>query len=909
MAESSAAFILSKIDNFVSNKLSLRGSNEEGIKLLRNDHENITVALEGVDAHMEQDGQNRVRIQQLRRIKYEIENVLDMYEYRKAEEKTKHVFNRGAIWKDHPIAKEIQKIQTELKNFKENMGAYRLESHPVPASTSTDHGPGIAPSRIPESDIVGVEGPRKDLASWVLDVDRAYGVMFVVGMGGSGKTALVKVVYEQLKTDFDCHVWLTASKFEKTEELLSWWYSELCNQTGQSSSTSSSHDFSDMLRNYLRDKRYLIVVDNWNRKDWESVKSAFPEDNISRVIITTRRGDIASSCRDTSVDIYKIPPLPREKARELFCRKAFPGSRVYPSVQGVAEASERLLKECEGLPLGIIEMGKLLSRKSISKSRIEDLENKLRAELKLNSSNSGNSGQLSRITQVLLSSYNELPYNLKRCFLYMTMFPKEHPVKRGMLIRLWMAEDFITREVGKEPEDIGEEYLEELTGRNLIQDELGFDGKPRAYRVHNLMHKIALSLAESFCTIGVDIPENPRRLSVQNSELNELNRLNKDLHHLSTFFVSSLCTNSPEDKKKIPPIPRGIIPSMRHLKILHLDNTKVDALPKGMKELFLLKYLSLCDTDIKQIPISTERLNLLETLNLKQTFVTVLPDSLATLEKLRYLAVCRIDHRDPFDAVRGFKAPTGIRNLTNLQKLSYVIADRDHKLIKELQNLTKLRKLGIVDLPGDSGPLLCKTIQKLTSLRSLSVQAPETLNQLPEIQDISNPPPLQRLYLWGRLQKMPGWISNLHELVRIRLKWSRLDDNNNPVTILGELPSLLELQLLDAYTGNQLDFHPGTFPKLKILEFNQMEQLQIVIIDNRSLPCLQKLTISLCKNLREIPAGIDRVTQLKDLHLRGMPPEFVNPLKGNGTLHHLVRRVKINSMQLQNGVWVQQDMS
>ncbi|RVX02798.1 Disease resistance protein RPM1 [Vitis vinifera] len=82
--------------------------------------------------------------------------------------------------------------------------------------------------------------------------------------------------------------------------------------------------------------------------------------------------------------------------------------------------------------------------------------------------------------------------------------------------------------------------------------------------------------------------------------------------------------------------------------------------------------------------------------------------------------------------------------------------------------------------------------------------------------DAMDPPRLlQRLYLKGPLQRFPRWVSSLHDLVRIRLKWSSLTEDN-PIAALEDLPNLMELQLLDAYTGDQFDFNKGNFQKLKI---------------------------------------------------------------------------------------------
>ncbi|XP_047969122.1 disease resistance protein RPM1-like [Salvia hispanica] len=880
ITEASATYLYNKIDNFVTAQVELRGSLDQRINDLKSEHELITEVLKGADALKEPDSQFRVWIKQLRSIYLDIGRVIGMYTYRKIEKNATPWYSGLPKMRSHDISDKIDDIEKRLKSIKEKKERYPVST--TSTSTSAEHQAGIAPLYTPETEIVGIEEPRKELANWVLDFEQVYRAMFVVGMGGSGKTALVKVVYEQLKVDFDCHVWLTASMFEQMGDLLSTMYNKLSNRAGvgQSSSTSPQ-DLIGMLRSYLIGKRYLIVLDNWNRNDWwRDVRYAFPNCNNSRVIITTTRGDIASLCRDTSTDdIYKIPPLPLDKARELFCREAFPESGMYPLEPHLREVSERLLIKCEGLPLAIVEMGKHLSRKERRESIFKKVESSLQDELER---------ELSSIQQVLLSGYHDLPYHLQRCFLYMGMFPEDQQVNRRMLIRLLIAEDFIERRNQTEPEDIGEGYLKELMERNLVEaSEMEFDGRPRTFRLHNFMHKIVLSKAkdEQFCLVTGegDISEKVQRISIQTSDFNIPD---EGRYHIRTFFSASLGTK----------IPRAIIPSMILLKILHLDHAILDVLPKGIKELLLLKYLSLRNTNIKQLPISTGRLKLLETLNLKQTLVTSLPKSLLDLQKLRHLLVGRksFAYREAFDAVHGVKVHEEIGSLTNLQNLSFVRAesgDGDHKLILGLQNLKKLRKLGIVDLPSSSGSILCKTIQMLTSLRSLSMKSSK-MGEILNIQEINKPPHLQRLYLWGSLERMPSWIAKLDDLVRIRLKWSRLPAADNPITILGKLNNLLELQLLDAYTGNMLEFCGGTFLKLKILELNQMEQLQMIKTGKGALPGLQKLSIILCPKLRD-PTGIANIPQLKELHFREMPQDYVNPLLRNGPLHHVVGHVRI----------------
>ena len=134
--------------------------------------------------------------------------------------------------------------------------------------------------------------------------------MFVVGMAGLGKTTLVHSVYEseRVKQGFNRHVWITASKSKTKLDIL---LTLLVEEFGCSITQGAAADvvaLARKLRKLLLNQRYVIVLDDLFVKEvWESVKHAFPDGNNSRIIITTRRGDIANSCRDgDSIDIHKL---------------------------------------------------------------------------------------------------------------------------------------------------------------------------------------------------------------------------------------------------------------------------------------------------------------------------------------------------------------------------------------------------------------------------------------------------------------------------------------------------------------------------------------------------------------------------------------------------------------------------
>ncbi|PON37342.1 LRR domain containing protein [Parasponia andersonii] len=95
---------------------------------------------------------------------------------------------------------------------------------------------------------------------------------------------------------------------------------------------------------------------------------------------------------------------------------------------------------------------------------------------------------------------------------------------------------------------------------------------------------------------------------------------------------------------------------------------------------------------------------------------------------------------------------------------------------------------------------------------------------------IRNICPFPPLFLHGILRKLPKWITRLENLVRIRLYWSKLEDD--PLKVLETLPNLLEIALSsDAYDVEELKFEEGAFPRLKVLKICSLRTLRLLVIE------------------------------------------------------------------------------
>ncbi|KAF8409791.1 hypothetical protein HHK36_005870 [Tetracentron sinense] len=901
MAESAVKFLLDKLAALLEGEAKLLTGVRREVEEIKNEMESIRAFLRDADSRGESNNVVEAWVKQVKDVAYDTEDVLDEYMLHRAQ----HPHRNGSIATllrktirpavshfstSHRIATQIQEINTRVRNIKGRIERYHLISSSDPGSGSSSgssrsdswHDPRVlAPLFIEDSEIVGIENPKQVLIGLLVEGVLRRVVIPVVGMGGLGKTTLVRKVYENpiLKRWFECCAWITVSQSYKPKDLLTSVIIQFYNKTKepvpQGLDAMEEVQLIETLRLYLLQKRYVVVFDDvWRADLWEFMKYALPDCGCgSRIMVTTRIHDIAS-CLESSGYVYHLQPLCREEAWSLFCKKAFPsntlGGNCPPELE---ELSRKILEKCEGLPLAIVAISGLLSKKNKKLIEWKKLHDTLGSELESNYN-------LTSLTRILSLSYNDLPYYLKSCFLYLSIFPEDYSIRCTRLIRLWIAEGFVKEKRDKTLEEVAEDYLDELIRRSLIQvGEINRGGKVSSCRVHDLMREIIVSKSgkENFSMMlteqNTTLPDKIRRLSIHNSGENFAQGI--IVAHLRSLFVFR------KDKLTTSLFHTFVSSTPRLLKVLDLEGAPLKSFPDELVNLFHLRFLSLRKTKIEMLPRSFGNLQNLETLDLKCTNVLELPIEIVKLRKLRHLLVYHYTaHKNYYvslDVVHGIKAPTGIGSLQALQKLAYIDAFEAGSVIGELGSLTQLRRLGIRNLRKKDGMNLCVAMEKMINLRSFDVASISLQEPLP-LESLWPPPPLlQHLSLQGRLEKFPDWIASLENLIVLRLRWSRLQGDTIKALLM--LPNLVHLALIQAYDGEGLCFEAGRFQKLERLSLNGLEGLKLVTIEKGAMPNLQRLQLKRCDVLQKVPLGIEHLTNLRELPMYDMPEELVKRMQ------------------------------
>ncbi|KAM7507318.1 hypothetical protein LguiA_017771 [Lonicera macranthoides] len=723
---------------------------------------------------------------------------------------------------------------------------------------------------LPLTHMVGRDKEVKMLKDWLLEEDEdTPSLVAVTGIDGIGKTAVAATVYEISKPYFDCTAWVFVSGQPTIailrEMLMGFSRTPFERVDERYLDEMDEKELGKRVYNFLDGKKFLLVMDDLDTLDaWENLKYSLPMKCVGKVFITTRQPAFpAVLCKR----VLQLGPLNPKGAFELIRRRAFFQHYERGEVPWSSSAEptvEKILHFCEGHPLLVATVGGMIITANIEEP------GKWEKILFIMKEAGECWPQFDMIQKVLVVSYFNLPPLLKCCLLYCAVFPCHYEISCKRLIRIWVAEGFIAKQLlGMTEEEIAKNLLEDLIHRNLLEvAKVGTNGEPISCRLLQLVQDFILKLLNkdhswimSNSVERIWSSEAIRVLAVH-GVINNFVPPSNGRSIRSLLFFKKNGHSSPRTPSILLNSPLNI----KFLRVLELQNSPIDALPDAVGNLVILRYISLRGTMINNLPPSLNSLHELQTLDIRDTNVRALPAGFDGLKMLRHLLLSGSFSK------KVVKLNGDIMFYKDLQTLAGVKLTQQIAL--GLKYLPQLLKLSVGEVEGKENSLqLSKSIDQMKNLNSLTVKC--AWRKGIQIQTSNSLENLEKLRVGGWVKDLLGWVSMLKSLKHLYL-WDCMF-TNDPISSLQQLPRLAILSLCNVYKGNSVCCGDSAgFPSLKKLSLVKFEELEEwTNIEDGSMKGLQTIIISKCPRLKQPPKGLKNLVDLQILQIKDMPPEFV----------------------------------
>ncbi|PRQ50315.1 putative P-loop containing nucleoside triphosphate hydrolase, leucine-rich repeat domain, L [Rosa chinensis] len=879
MAEALVSFLVEQLGSFTFQHV------EQHVKLVVNVEKEVatlTLNLDAIqavlaDAERRQVKEDSVRrwLNNLKEVSYEVDDVVDEWSTEIMKQQIENEGDNAIVPKKkvcfsipfrclctgqvtriisrHDIAVKIKELNEKLALIHRQQKFYKFLQNEIEFEQ---------PERLKSFSIVdksgtfGRDNERNKLVSELVSENseerKTPLVKSIVGMGGIGKTTLAQLAYndEKVKACFHTRIWVCVSEpfvqIAVAKAILE----------GLEVKDSQSNELGTYLQHIsksIEGKKFLLVLDDvWdsNHRKWEPFLTTLQCGGLgSRILVTTRITQVASTLGATSDHTIHLKELGEETCRSLFYHIAFFDGERKESKK-FEDIGNEIVKKCKGLPLAAKTLGSLMRCKKTLQQWVEVLNSKIWELQEFEQ----------QVFQPLLLSYYDLKPLSKRCLLYCATFPKDIVIVKDKLIELWMSQDYLEVKGGnKEKTTVGQWCFENLVTRSFFQDiEEDYEGNINSCKMHDIVHDFVQYLTKDECFSMVVKGAN-ERMELPSDEVSHLSLM---FAPEGPFPVSSLNCKSLRTltafESKLTSIGVELISQSKSLRTLNLSENSILEVPKEIGGLIHLRYLDLSQNrELKELPDSLCDLYNLQTLRLVNcSQLGKFPDeeAMRKLTKLKHLYVdrcCRLKSK-------------GIGRLTGLQKLDvfhlngYRGEDKEGTLkLQDLENLKQLEgSLYIAHLESvedaSEGVKACLSEKHLLHLHLDFVcrkacdkwgreegrgqNDREILNGLQPHGD------LELLIIWNcqlATSPCPNWILSLHNLTRLELGYFRnCELLSGPFGRLPSLESLVfwemekvkkvgveflgieesELQSSSSSSSSSLIL----FPKLKSLQFWNM---------------------------------------------------------------------------------------
>ncbi|XP_021291640.1 putative disease resistance protein RGA3 [Herrania umbratica] len=686
--------IVSGLSSVASEQIKIAWTFGDELKRLQGSLAMILDVLQ--DAEDQQGSKRAVRrwLLKLREVAYESDDVLDELVYEDLRRDV--VTNKPMcifVWKQvcdffsltNPVlfhfmmANKVKQINQSLDQIKNEGFVLGLRNRPVGRIT-------VLGQDIYETDSILDSGPiigRRDDVSKIVNMlssmsnQHEISVISVVGMPGLGKTTLAKMVCKEVKEKnmFDVAIWVCVSYDFSHQKILGGMLESLDRSAGGMSNIDA---ILFNLQKELKDKSFLLILDDvWIEDDqkWRELKNRLSKindnanelslqkrDKANAIVVTTRSHRTASVVETSPDHRHNLEKLSKEECWSIIKERACRIGGALVSVD-LEEIGKEIAEKCGGVALLASVLGGTLG---FARRKEDWLAIKNSDVLKLENND--------EVLPKLKLSFDNLPFSLKQCFAYCSIFPKGHVIEKDQLIQLWMAQGFLhpseeiiwSEEGGvAELEDVGDKFFNGLLSNSLFQDvKRDTCGNIKTCKMHDVVHDLAQFVSKSeliasklTSKLTTDPAEQKKTLTTAISD---------HVRHLNVAY----------DEELVPKISEDVAGKLRSL------FSKVNVFNDALRDFKSLRILNFCDAMINDLPTFLGRVKHLRYLDVSGTSITELPQSIDRLFNLQTLRFMHCKHLEML--------PEGLGNLVSLRHIYF----NDEKLMPvQIGCLTSLRTL------------------------------------------------------------------------------------------------------------------------------------------------------------------------------------------------------------------------
>ncbi|KAJ9682228.1 hypothetical protein PVL29_018217 [Vitis rotundifolia] len=686
--------------------------------------------------------------------------------------------------------------------------------------------------------------------------DNNMNLIEVWGVGGVGKTTLLKQVAQQAKQQqlFTRQAYIDLSSIPDSEKLRQ----RIAKALGLTLWRKDESRRADELKQRLMEEgKILIILDDiWREVDLEQVGIPSKDDiwTQCKIVLASRDGDLLCKGMGTQI-CFPVEYLPLEEAWSLFKKTA--GDSVEENLE-LRPIAIQVVKECEGLPIAIVTIAKALKDETVAvwKNALEQLRSCAPTNIRAVGK---------KVYSCLEWSYTHLKGDdVKSLFLLCGMLGYGD-ISLDLVLQYGMGLDLFDRIDSLE--QVRNRLLalvENLEASGLLLDShedthkfdeeialssLFVDADNKFVRMHGVVREVARAIAS----------KDPHPFVV---------REDVGLEEWSETDESKSCTFISLNCKVVRELPRGLVcPDLQSF-LLHSNNPSVN-IPntffEGMKK---LKVLDLSDMHFTTLPSSLDSLANLQTLRLAGCEL----GDIALIGKLTKLEVLSLMG----STIQ--KLPKEMMQLTNLRLLDLDDCE-ELKVIPRniLSSLSRLECLSMIssftkwEVEGESNACLSE-LNHLSYLTNLSIEIPDAKL-------------LPRDFLFENLTRYGIFIGSWRGLRTKRAL--KLGKVNRSLHLGDEMSKLLERSEeleFEELSGTKYVLHPSdreSFLELKHLLVGNSPEIQYIIdsknqqfLQHGAFPLLESLILRTLENLEEVwhgPIPMESFGNLKTLNVDSCP--------------------------------------